>query len=82
VMDATVNPPNLFASGVRPLRHANLYRVVSVVQDASTNATFLELQTPVKAPTDNDTTRGYDGKLVVLNGVSGVFTRRMLGPTE
>jgi hypothetical protein len=80
VMDATVNPATATAA-TRPLRHANLYRVVSVVQDPNTNTTVLELQTPIKAPSDNNMA-AYAGKLVVFNGVSGVFTRRMLGPTE
>jgi hypothetical protein len=77
VMDTTVNLP----TAPRPLiRHANPYQVVSVTP-ASATQTILELQTPVKTPTDNNLNQ-YPGTLVVLRGVSGVYTRSPLASGE
>jgi prepilin-type N-terminal cleavage/methylation domain-containing protein len=71
VMDATIVAAN------RPLiRHANPYEVVSVTPVSATQ-TILELQTPVKTPTDNNRA-GYDGMLVVLRGACGAYTRSPL----
>jgi prepilin-type N-terminal cleavage/methylation domain-containing protein len=74
ILDASVNLPN------RPgIRHANFYRVVSVTYDPNNNWTDLELQTPINLPTDGNSS-SYTGTLVILRGVSGVYTRRMLAP--
>lgn len=74
IMDATVNPTN------RPgVRHANFYRVVSVNYDPNNGWTDLELQTPINLPTDGNASP-YSGTLVILRGVSGVYTRRLLAP--
>jgi prepilin-type N-terminal cleavage/methylation domain-containing protein len=83
VMDASVNPGN--NNPARPLiRHANLYQVVSVVTDTgdptTARVTILEVQTPVTT-TDNNLT-AYNGTLVVLDGVSGVFQRPALTAGE
>ena len=73
VMDATVNGR---------IRHANPYQVVSVTPDpADPTKTTLELQTPIKTPTDNNPAF-YNGTLVVLRGASGVYTRSPLASGE
>jgi prepilin-type N-terminal cleavage/methylation domain-containing protein len=70
IMDASVNVPG------RPLiRHANFYRVTSV------SGNTLELQSPLKTPTDNNNTP-YTGTFVVLRGVSGVYPRPPLSASE
>jgi type II secretory pathway pseudopilin PulG len=75
VMDATINPNAV----PFPIRQAVFYRVVSVTQVPGTANVNLELQTPVSPPT------GYpplgfqwNGTLVALKGVSGVFIRPQL----
>jgi hypothetical protein len=77
VMDASVNNATNVSNGAaRPLiRHAFLYQVVSITP-VSTTQTVLEVQTPVTT-TDNNT-NAYNGTLVVLDGVSGVFQRAAL----
>jgi hypothetical protein len=74
IMDATIN-----ANVQPPIRQANFYRVVSVVQ-AGTQVT-LELQTPIAPPTGQPPLGfSYTGTLVALRGVSGVFVRPQLTP--
>jgi hypothetical protein len=68
LMDATVNPTPQRAR----LRHAFFYRVVAVNEATGE----LELQTPIKPPSDNfDVKNYYPATFVVLHGVSGVFVR-------
>jgi len=79
LMDATITPANPPAIP-RPIRQANFYRVVSVVQVSSTQMN-LELQTPISAPTGYPPMGyTYTGTLVALRGVSGVFVRPPLTP--
>jgi len=81
VMDATVGTGANTANGAaRPrIRHANFYQVVSVTPNGAT--TILEVQTPIKTPTDNDKSP-YNGTLTVLRGVSGVYVRPPLNSGE
>jgi hypothetical protein len=89
VMDATVGNVNNVAPsptvGPRPtpLRHANFYQVVSVTPGPAAGQTTLELQIPVKATSDAGLNPlsgyTYSGTLVVLTGVSGVYSRSPLG---
>ncbi|HSQ54336.1 MAG TPA: prepilin-type N-terminal cleavage/methylation domain-containing protein [Gemmata sp.] len=76
VMDASVAP-----AGRILIRHANLYQVVSITTDtgdpSTAMTTVLELQTAIVTPTDNNTA-AYQGTLVVLDGVSGVYPRQAL----
>jgi hypothetical protein len=79
VMDATTLPANPKGGLPYPFRQANFYRVVSVTT-SGTNA-LIELQTPVTPPTGYSPTGfQWNGTLVVLNGVSGVFQRAPLTP--
>jgi type II secretory pathway pseudopilin PulG len=77
VMDATVNPQ----ATPFPIRQANFYRVVSVVEvNGQVN---LELQTPISPPTGYPPlgfTYTAQSNLIALNGVSGVFVRAPLTP--
>jgi type II secretory pathway pseudopilin PulG len=74
VMDASSN------NGVSPpIRQANFYRVVSVVQAGG--VVNLELQSPIAAPTGYPPLGfTYQGTLVAMSGVSGVFVRAPLTP--
>lgn len=75
VMDATIaSPQNAY-----PIRQANFYRVVSVVElNGQVN---LELQTPISPPVGYSPLGfTYTGTLVALNGVSGVFVRPPIVP--
>jgi len=66
ILDASINVPS------RPtIRHANFYRVTAV------NGTQVELQSPIKTPSDGNTNQ-YSGTFIVLRGVSGVYTRSPL----
>jgi hypothetical protein len=66
IMDASVGIPG------RPgIRHANFYRVTAI------NGSTLELQSPIKAPSDN-INAAYTGTFVILRGVSGVYQRPLL----
>ena len=79
VMDVSVNPPG--NTPARPLiRHANLYQVVSVTPQGPSQ-TILEVQPPVQTPTDNNRAQ-YNGTLVALDGVSGVYRRSPLAAGE
>ncbi len=72
VMDASVVPPYI--------RNTNFYQVVSVTENTPlAGQTTIELQNPIKNPTDNNTA-AYTGTLVVLRGVSGVYPRAPLTP--
>jgi prepilin-type N-terminal cleavage/methylation domain-containing protein len=71
VMDASVGN----VAGRPLIRHANMYQVVSTTPNGG--GTILELQTPIRMPTDNNG-NAYTGTLVFLNGVSGVYTRPTL----
>lgn len=73
VMDGTINPNNRDADGViRPLRHAEFYRVVSVT-DLGNNALALEVHKPVVRA--DGLSSPYAGNLVVMPGVADVFDR-------
>jgi hypothetical protein len=66
IMDATISPT---VPTPRPgIRHANFYRIVSVTGNT------VELQSPIKMPSDNNGT-AYTGTFIVFRGVSGVFVR-------
>ena len=81
VMDASVNPVQPVGLPARFLiRHAFFYQVVSITP-VSTTQTVLELQTPIRTPTDNNMA-AYNGTLIVLDGVSGVYQRRPLAAGE
>lgn len=78
VMDATVRlaAPAGSAAGTAatiPIRNANFYQVVSVV-DNGNSTTTLELQSPIK-PVNSKLNGSYTGTLVVLRGVSGVYPK-------
>jgi hypothetical protein len=74
VMDASSNN-----SVSPPIRQANFYRVVSVVQAGG--VVNLELQSPIAAPTGYPPLGyTYSGTLVAMSGVSGVFVRAPLTP--
>jgi len=85
VMDATVDafpqvfPPPPAAPAPQPtkipVRNANFYQITSVA--AGGGSTTLELQSPIK-PVNTRIGGSYTGTLVVLKGVSGVYTRPML----
>jgi hypothetical protein len=70
IMDATVYHPLAPTIGRPGIRHANFYRVSAV------NGQQVELQSPIKTPTDNG--GAYNGTFVVLRGVSGVYSRSPL----
>lgn len=73
VMDGTINPNNRDADGViRPLRHAEFYRVVSVT-DLGNNTLALEVHKPVVRA--DGLSSPYAGNLVVMPGVADVFDR-------
>lgn len=71
LMDATTQ------SGSRILRHANFYRVVSVVEEAN-GQLFVELQEPIR--TSDNQPAPYTGTLVLMPGVAEVFRRPPLTP--
>jgi prepilin-type N-terminal cleavage/methylation domain-containing protein len=74
VTDPTVagNPAN------NKIRHANAYQIVSATPDMSGNAMYLELQTPLKKAND-PAVGAYNGRFLVLKGVSNVYQRAPLG---
>lgn len=74
VMDATVGTAT---STVSKVRQAHFYQAVSVTPDAVNNKTVLELQRPLRTPSDNNATP-YLGTFVILRGVSGVSVRAPL----
>lgn len=70
IMDATIAPAG------RPLvRQAQFYQIVSATPNGGN--TTLELQTPLRVPTDNSTA-AYNATIVHLPGVSGVSVRSPL----
>jgi hypothetical protein len=73
VMDASYST----AAGQLPYQQANFYRVVSLTPDpANANLVYVELQTPISAPTGYPPMGfRYTGTLVALRGVAGVFVR-------
>lgn len=77
IMDGTVYNPNAPAIGRPGIRHANFYRVTAVVRNAD-DSLSVELQTPIKTPSDNG--GAYTATFVVWRGVSGVYVRTPLKP--
>ncbi len=78
IMDGSVNPPG--NSPARPgIRHANFYRVTAVSPQGAN--TQLELQSPIKTASDGSN-NAYNGTLVILRGVSGVYPRPPLSPAD
>ena len=77
VMDATIST----VPGGN-IRHANFYRVSALNPDPNIPGnTILELQSPIKTPSDNG--GAYtNGTLLVMRGVSGVYTRPPLTPGD
>jgi hypothetical protein len=75
IMDATINP------GTNPpQRNCFFYRVVSVTPISATQVN-IEVQTPISPPTGNSPLGfTWNGTLVVLRGVSGVYIRPPLTP--
>ncbi|MCE9563898.1 MAG: type II secretion system GspH family protein [Planctomycetes bacterium] len=74
VTDPTVN------TGPNKIRHANFYQVVTATPDMTGNTLFLELQKPLKKANDLAVTGAYQGKFVVLRGVTNVYPRPDLTP--
>jgi len=71
VTDPTVN------TGVNKIRHGYSYQIVTIV--VSGGNTTLELQTPLKKANDPGwTPLTYQGRFVVLRGVTGVYPRAPL----
>jgi hypothetical protein len=71
VFDLTVG------TGASKMRNMNAYRVTAV------NGNTLELQSPIKNPTDTiNSSLPYTGTFVVMRGVSGVYTRPPLTPGD
>jgi hypothetical protein len=57
-----------------PLRHANFYRVASVVEDTTTPYQLnIELETPIRR--NDGRTTPYSGKMLLLTGTAEVFER-------
>ncbi|HJZ55256.1 MAG TPA: prepilin-type N-terminal cleavage/methylation domain-containing protein [Gemmataceae bacterium] len=81
IMDATPQDTGLPTPLPTPvwLRHANFYRVVSVT-DASPGNVNVELETPIKRSDGGST--AYPGTVIVLAGVSEVFSRPNLTTTQ
>ena len=79
IMDSTYLP---FGNGFAPqgMRHANFYRVVSVTENTLNGTTDLELQTPIRRLDGG--TGAYPGTLIYMAGVSDVFERPLLTPTD
>ncbi|MDY3552348.1 prepilin-type N-terminal cleavage/methylation domain-containing protein [Gemmata sp. JC717] len=75
IMDGTVNST---------FRHANFYRVVSALDNGSTNAGVavldIELHTPIKRIDGG--TSSYPATIVLFPGVAGVFERSLLTPNR
>jgi hypothetical protein len=69
IMDGTTTHP----APRNRIRNANFYRVTAV------NGTTVELQTPIKTPTDGNA-NPYTATFVVWRGVSGVYVRSPLKP--
>ena len=72
-LDGTIHAPG--GNGRPGIRHARFYRIAAITD--TPDGARLALETPISIPSDN-IIAPYQGTLVLLRGVSGVFVRSPL----